>query len=190
SRAFMAGLIGAAANVGYMLVGFVGLGLAALLTPLGNWLTGVGLPPDWVERLVGHQGWRVMVLPGTPAALLALFLRLSVRAAGRWREEEGRGATASWATHDLLAVVIGALGPALMIYLWAWEHPFVLRLFGSLFGLALVTAGYLYPVARYLQRQAGAGFGRSSWQPTDWRLLLAACLSGGALLGAWGSTPQ
>src|ERR1700694_1174086 len=34
SRAFMAGVIGAAANVGYMLVGCIGLGLAAVLTSL------------------------------------------------------------------------------------------------------------------------------------------------------------
>src|SRR5271157_5607694 len=38
SRAFMAGLIGAAANVGYLLVGFASLGLGALpLHDLGSW---------------------------------------------------------------------------------------------------------------------------------------------------------
>ena len=44
SRAFMAGLIGAAANVGYMLVGFVGLGLTAVLADLAQVAGRVGLP--------------------------------------------------------------------------------------------------------------------------------------------------
>ena len=54
SRAFMAGLIGAAANVGYLLVGFTGLALAKLMTPaaLEGW------------------GWRMMMMLGTLPALL------------------------------------------------------------------------------------------------------------------------
>src|SRR5438477_1036632 len=46
SRAFMAGLIGAAGNVGYMLVGFIGLGLAAILGGAHERLTAAGLAPD------------------------------------------------------------------------------------------------------------------------------------------------
>ena len=190
SRAFMAGLIGAAANVGYMLVGLIGLGLAGMLASMEGWLTGLGLPSSWVETLVSHQGWRLMMILGTLPALLTFFIRLCVPESAKWQEEQGRGATTSWATYDLLAVLLGALGPALMIYLWAWEHPLVLRLLGSLLGLAVVTAGYLYPVIRYLQRQAGAGAGSAAWRPTIRRMLLAACLSGVALLGTWGSTQQ
>src|SRR5438552_4516677 len=38
SRAFLAGLIGAAANVGYLLIGAVGLGLEAVRADLPGWL--------------------------------------------------------------------------------------------------------------------------------------------------------
>src|SRR6476659_5362078 len=51
SRAFMAGLIGAAANVGYLLVGFVGLGLLSLIGTFRDAMLAVGLPEGWVEML-------------------------------------------------------------------------------------------------------------------------------------------
>ena len=43
SRAFMAGLIGAAANVGYLLVGFVGIWLNAIIADLAALLGRIGL---------------------------------------------------------------------------------------------------------------------------------------------------
>ncbi|MFM7159991.1 MAG: MFS transporter, partial [Planctomycetaceae bacterium] len=60
SRGLMAGLIGAAANVGYMLVGFIGLGLAALLADLPPLLTGWGLSEATVQSLVSYRGWRLL----------------------------------------------------------------------------------------------------------------------------------
>ena len=67
--------------------------------------------------------------------------------------------------HDLLGVVVGILGPALMVYLWAWDgptwlpHTLLLRLTGSLVGLIVVALGYSYPMVRYLQRMGSAGEG-------------------------------
>jgi MFS family permease len=194
SRAFMAGLIGAAANVGYMMVGFVGLGLAAVLDRLGSWLRDAGLPEDWVSMLLANKGWRLMMLLGTLPALLTFFIRLFVPESERWLREQGRGATSHWDPRDLLGVLIGIAGPTLIVYLWAWDgapwlpHTLTVRLVGSLFGLALATVGYAFPLVRYLQRH-GSGMGEEhAWQPTLRRMLLAACLSGVALLGTWGST--
>src|SRR5207247_5184517 len=79
-------------------------------------------------------------------------------------------------------------------YLWAWEgpewlpHSLPLRLAGSLLGLVIAAAGYTYPLVRYLLRQSDMGEGEHAWGPTLRRMLLAACLSGVALLGTWGST--
>jgi MFS family permease len=194
SRAFMAGLIGAAANVGYLVVGFIGLGLAAVLTGTHGWLLGLGLPEEWVNKLVANQGWRLMMLLGTAPALLTFFIRLFVPESERWQEEKGRGATSGWATRDLLGVVLGASGPALIVYLWAWEgpewlrHTTAVRLAGSVLGVIAATVGYTYPVVRYLQRQTSTIDAVHHWQPTLRRMLLAACLSGVALLGTWGST--
>jgi MFS family permease len=189
SRAFMAGLIGAAGNLGYMFVGFIGLGLAAMLSGVRDRLTAAGVAPDTVDWLMRNQGWRLMLMVGTLPALLTFFIRLFVPESEKWRQEKGRGHTSGWATADLLGVVIGALGPALMIYLWAWDEPAALhtlpvRLAGSGLGLLVAAAGYTYPVIRYLQRQARSSGGHA-WGPTLGRLLLAACLSGVALLGTW-----
>ena len=194
SRAFMAGLIGAAANVGYMLVGVVGLMLPAIIDGLGRALAAAGAAPDTITWLSANQGWRLMMVLGTLPALLTFFIRLFVPESERWEEERKRGATSAWASHDLIGVLVGAAGPALIVYLWAWDgpawlpHTLPIRLAGSALGLGVATVGYTYPVVRYLQRHAGGAGGASDWRPTLRLMLLAACLSGVALLGTWGST--
>jgi MFS family permease len=189
SRAFMAGLIGAAGNVGYMLVGFLGLGLAAILGGARERLIAAGLAPETADWFVRNQGWRLMMMAGTLPALLTFLIRLFVPESEKWQQERGRGHTSGWATRDLLGVVVGAMGPALMVYLWAWDEPrwlhtLPVRLAGSALGLAVAAAGYTYPLVRYLQRQAPAET-EHAWGPTLRRMLLAACLSGVALLGTW-----
>jgi MFS transporter, SHS family, sialic acid transporter len=190
SRAFMAGLIGAAGNVGYMLVGFIGLGLAAILGGARERLISTGVAPETADWFVRNQGWRLMMMVGTLPALLTFLIRLFVPESKKWQEEKGRGHTSGWATHDLLGVVVGALGPALMIYLWAWDEPrwlhtLPVRIGGSVLGLGVAAAGYTYPLVRYLQRQAAPANAEHAWRPTLRRMLLAACLSGVALLGTW-----
>jgi hypothetical protein len=64
---------------------------------------------------------------------------------------------------------------------------------GSLAALIVVTAGYLYPIVRFVQRAEASDAGRDEAPGTAVRaviarLLLAAALSGVALLGTWGST--
>src|SRR6185369_5182467 len=76
SRALMAGLIGAAANVGYLMVGVIGLGLAHYLEKMGGWLLAIGLPENIVSMLVAYRGWRLLMILGTFPALLTFFIRL------------------------------------------------------------------------------------------------------------------
>ncbi len=188
SRAFMAGLIGAAANVGYLLVGFVGLGLVNFLGHLHEWLPQLGLSAETTELLLHNNGWRIMMMLGTTPALLTFFIRLFVPESEKWQHEQATGATSNWQNRDLLGVLIGALGPGLIVYLWANEHiGIVARLVGTLLGLAIALVGYTYPVIRYLQRHAAAGTSMRAWQPTLRRMLLGAGLSAVALLGTWGA---
>lgn len=185
SRAFMAGLIGAAANVGYLLVALVSLGLVEILADLHTGLLTVGFPAATAQWLVANQGWRILMLLGTTPALLTFFIRLFVPESEPWQREQGRGATTHWATRDLLGVLVGAAGPAAIIYVWAADHDPALRVGVTIAGLAITILGYTYPVVRYLQRQNDVA---TPWQPTLRRMLLAACLSGVALLGTWGLT--
>jgi MFS family permease len=194
SRAFMAGLIGAAANVGYLLVGLAGLVLLQILGTLRDGLLAIGLPQDWVEMLVRNNGWRLIMILGTVPAILTFFIRMFVPESKKWEKERDAGSTGHWATQDLLGVLIGVLGPAAIVFVWAYSPgpglkpmwPLV-QLVGTLGGLALAVCGYTYPVIRFFQRQQLAT-GGESWRPTLGRMLLAACLSGIALLGTWGST--
>ena len=190
SRAFMAGLIGAAANVGYLLVGFAGLALLQLIGTFREWMLAVGLPDATVEMLVRNNGWRLMMLLGTLPAILTFFIRLFVPESEKWEKEKETGSTGHWATQDLLGVLIGLIGPVVIIYVWATPEPLptAVKLLATLLGLAIAVAGYTYPVIRYFQRHQIASGGGESWQPTLRRMLLGACLSGVALLGTWGST--
>src|SRR5438094_8867510 len=59
SRAFMAGLIGAAANFGYLFVGVIGLTFAAVQHSLESGLNSVGLAEETVRWLTANEGWRI-----------------------------------------------------------------------------------------------------------------------------------
>ena len=188
SRAFLAGLIGAAANVGYLLVGVLTLGLGAVIHSLPGLLAAAGVSEAWGAKFTAHSGWRILLMSGAVPGLLAFFIQVFVPESQRWRQEQRRGTTSHWAPRDLLGVLFGALGALTMIYLWAEEFSLGVRLAGSVLGLAVVTAGYLYPAVRFLQRASvGEGDPAYQWRPTVGRMLLGACLSGVALLGTWAS---
>jgi SHS family sialic acid transporter-like MFS transporter len=190
SRALMAGLIGASANAGYLLVGVIGIGLTAMLSQCETWLSGLGLPDATVKMLVANKGWRLMMMLGTLPAALTFFFRMFVPESAKWEHERGQGGTSNWVTSDLLGVLVGMIGPGLIVWVWADERvSIVWRAAGTIIGLIIATAGYIYPVLRFLQRTfAGTSVANNETGRTIRRMLLAACLSGVALLGTWGST--
>jgi MFS family permease len=203
SRAFMAGLIGAAANVGYLLVGVIGIALNSILHRFETWLPMLGLGDETVSMLVAHKGWRLMMIMGTLPAVLTFFFRIFVPESHKWEEEKAKGGTSHWASTDLLGVLVGALGPGLIVLVWSFKEvpnwlPVIdlkgMRIIGTIAGLAIAVVGYTFPVFRYLSRAMSAGnaakpgYEQQSPWPTVRLMLLAACLSGVALLGTWGST--
>jgi MFS transporter, SHS family, sialic acid transporter len=188
SRALLAGLIGAVANFGYLLIALLSRQLGLVLAEASHGLSWIGLPDDWVSFLVANSGWRLLMLSGAAPALLTFFIRVFVPESKRWQEERRRGTTSNWATGDLVGVGIGALAAGVMIYLWADESiSWGIRLAGSVVALAAITWGYLHPVVRYLGRSgAGPADAESSGQ-TLGRMVLGAGLGGVALLGTWAS---
>lgn len=199
SRAFMAGLIGAAANVGYLLVGILGFVLLQVLGSIQDGLSAMGLSEAAVEFYAGdkYRGWRLMMIAGTLPAALTFLIRVFVPESEKWEQEKEKGTTSHWATQDLLAVLVGLVGPFLIVWLWAFdktgslEHGMVLRVIGTIVGLVIALVGYTYPVVRYFQRHAAHSGGTSApWAGTFQRMLLGATLAGIALLGTWGSTQQ
>jgi MFS family permease len=173
SRALLAGLIGAVGNLGYLLVGLLSLGLGTMQTRFAAW----GLPADWVE-------WRLLMVCGALPALLTFFVRLGVPESESWRREEKRGATASWAGRDLLAVLAGVGVCLALLAVWPLvRHP-ALRLAAMLVALVLVAGCFLHPIRAYLRRSGESPQGRAVILR---RMLLAALLSGIPLLATWGA---
>lgn len=202
SRAFLAGLIGAAANVGYLVIAIVGLGVVQQIGKVESTLALV-LPSDWVTHLLKNEGWRFLMMVGALPALLTFFIRWYVPESEKWQREHGKGATSHWATYDLLSVLVGAVAACGIIALWAvpWgkvlspDDPaavsgaiiLAMQVIGSVVGFLIVTWGYTYPVLCYLRRaQASGQVGAQSALMLK-RMLLAATLSGVALLGTWGT---
>jgi SHS family sialic acid transporter-like MFS transporter len=188
SRAWLAGLIGAAANVGFVLIAVVSLGLVDAIASLNASLAATGRSEGWLGVLAGHGGWRLLMLIGAAPALLTFFIRLFVPESQRWLEEHARGTTGHWATRDLLGVAVGAGGPLLIVYLWSTPHALGLRVVGTVLGMVVALAGYLFPVFRFLCRSAAArNASHHETRHTVGRMLIGACLSGVALIGTWGA---
>ncbi len=230
SRAFLAGLIGAAANVGYLIIGIVGSSVQQGIQEVRGALLWMSLSESAVDHLINeqNQGWRLLMMLGAVPALLTFFIRMYVPESAKWEHERGKGATSHWATFDLFSVLVGAVAACSIIVLWAvpWANLFaveqreglalwilVFRIVGSLACFAVVTWGYTYPVLCYLERAEAAGqftpaapdigaisagsppIVLASSRGNDWksalqRMLLAATLSGVALLGTWGTIQQ
>ena len=188
SRAWLAGWIGAFGNFGYTVCGLIGLGLSPNHTSpaeLQGWLTGVGLPTDWAAALTANRNWRLLMLVGAVPALLTLFIRLFVPESQKWTHEKEAGKASHWAERDLLGVLVGAAAAGGVIALWAADPDKIdlwVRIVGSLVGLVVVVLGYLYPARGYLSR---CGLTPEVKRETLLRMLLAAGLSGVALLGTW-----
>jgi MFS transporter, SHS family, sialic acid transporter len=199
SRAWLAGVIGAAANFGYMIIAVVAL-LLTEIKDLSGTIASVGFGPETSVWLGGHSGWRVLMLVGAVPALLTFLIRLLVPESGKWEAENQKGSTSHWQTRDLIGVLIGAAAGCALIGVWAYEDlSLAMRIVASLVLVVVITGGYLYPIVRFVQRAEGAAAsstadaepGEVRSQPAlraiVGRLMLAAALSGVALLGTWGS---
>jgi SHS family sialic acid transporter-like MFS transporter len=197
SRGWLAGLIGAAANVGFLLIAVISLGLSGILGWLTEAMQASPLPEAWVAALVKNDAWRLLLLIGTLPALLTFFIRLFVPESKRWQHEQEHGRTSHWATRDLLGVLIGSVGPLVTIYLFAWPsttiggrtfvHSPLILFVGLMLGLAIALVGYLYPVRRYLARVQATDGETAGAKSVVGRMMIAAALSGVALLGTWAS---
>jgi SHS family sialic acid transporter-like MFS transporter len=207
SRACMAGLIGAAANVGMLLVGILSLVLVSLIGHVGDWMGAMGVPTGTQEYLLSGDGWRLLMMAGALPAVLVFFVRLMVPESEKWTEQRNRGGTAYWANRDLIGVLVGGASAAIVIFLWSpafesllsqWSTASVdgagtrsiilLRLLGTTLGLVAALLGYMFPVMQYLRRSETAGeFTRVDSRKYLARMMLGASLAGVALLGTWGS---
>jgi MFS family permease len=189
SRVITAGLIGAAANVGYLLVAVLSMVMLGFITHLRSLLHAIGCSEVLITRLLSNSGWRFLMIVGALPALLIFFIRLFVPESEKWQQEKARGSTTHWQNADLLGVMIGMLAGLVIIWIWS-----PIGISGS--GAVLLTAvlffvslfGFLYPVRVYLRRAQTAGSlsGESSRRIVR-LMLFGALISSVAMLGTWGS---
>jgi MFS family permease len=84
-RPILAGLIGAAANVGFLLIAAIGLVLTQIIAGTTSFLQSF-LPEDVAVALTRNSAWRLLLLIGAVPALLTFFIRLFVPESHRWQE--------------------------------------------------------------------------------------------------------
>ncbi len=194
-RAWLAGIIGSASNMGFAVVAMVSIGLTSLLAEMRVFMEWLNVPHWIVEALLANNGWRMLMLFGVTPALLTFFISLCVPESERWKEEKAAGKTDHWATRDLLGVILGTLATVGIVFLWmpypskeagqpAWQFPLWVQVTGTVVGLVVAALGYLYPVRGYMVRA------RTTPEQQSFilkRMLLAAVLAGVALLGTWAS---
>jgi MFS transporter, SHS family, sialic acid transporter len=182
SRAWLAGWIGAFGNFGYTLVGGIALGLSQIGGSLSDGLTSLGVPAEWRAALTAHNNWRLLMLVGAVPALLTFLIRIFVPESDKWTDSKNAGKASHWSERDLIGVLVGAAAGAGMIVLALADVPVPVKILGTVAGFGVVVVGYLYPVQGYLSR---AGLSEEVRRRTLGRMLLAAGLSGVALLGTW-----
>lgn len=190
SRAVTAGLIGAAANIGYLLVAVLSMVLLNFIGAMEGAFHSLGLSPDTTARLLSHSAWRLLMISGALPALLVFCVIMFVPESEKWKAEHARGGTSHWARMDLFGVLFGSL--ATLGIVWAWS-PIGLGAWAAtgvtLVGLGIALKGYLYPVRSYLHRSEAAGLLRSGHGADIVKMMLfGAGLAAVALLGTWGST--
>jgi SHS family sialic acid transporter-like MFS transporter len=190
SRAVVAGLIGAAANIGYLLVAVLSMWLLSFIGNVEELLLGVGISQATVDHLLQNSAWRFLMISGALPALLIFLIRAFVPESEKWEEEHAKGATSHWQRADLLGVLGGAV--AALVIIWAWSPAGVSPLPATLITIVGVLAagwGFLYPVREYLRRAVAAGSLSAEKQHEVVRMMmLGAGLGAVALLGTWGST--
>ena len=94
SRPMLAGLIGAASNVGFLLIALVGLVLAQFISGAADALRAVGLAEDTVTKLIGadNSGWRLLMFIGATPAILTVLVRMFVPESKRWQHAAAHAA--------------------------------------------------------------------------------------------------
>lgn len=193
SRAWVAGAIGAAANIGYLMVALLSLGMSAFIGGITGWFTSMGASPQLNDYLFGHGAWRFLMISGAFPAILIFLIRIFVPESDKWEEEKKAGSTSHWNTTDLNGVLLGAAVALFIIFAWSpmgiqagitkpWAGVI------TVVGFGVVIWGYLLPVRRYLNRAAHAGSMTHETRLTIRKnLLIGSTLAGIALLGTWGA---
>ena len=193
NRAWIAGMIGAASNIGFLLTGLISWKLNASLDVVTGWIHAMGLSPANTDYLLHNRAWRFIAVSSALPAIINFFILIFVPESHKWEEEKKSGSTSHWATMDLIGVLIACLAAIGIIYVWSPMATVGGAVAGvvTLVGLAIALWGYMHPMRQYMARSVTAGSTLTADRTTIMNnLFLGAGLAAVALLGTWGSAQQ
>src|SRR4051812_35086008 len=144
NRAWIAGLIGAASNIGFLLTGLLSLKLNESIAQVGEMLGAVGLGAGPTSYLLHNRAWRFLAVTGALPALINFFILLFVHESPSWVKEKESARTSHWATVDLFGVLIASVAALAIIYIWSPLSPTgpVAALLLTVVGLGIALWGY------------------------------------------------
>lgn len=190
SRGWLAGLIGAASNVGFMLIAAISIVMNDFIATITSALVAMSVPPEVVAKLTANSAWRLLMLVGAAPAFLTFFIRIFVPESERWLEEKSKGSTKHFESKDLFGLVLGCVGPLVMILAYAFQRPAWEQALAVAFALISALVGFTHPVRLFLKRGGGESLVSVTPKETMRRMYLGAVLSGIALLATWGSVQR
>ena len=193
NRAWIAGMIGAASNIGFLLTGLISWQLNASLEVVTGWIHAMGLSPANTEYLLHNRAWRFIAVSSALPAIINFFILVFVPESHKWEEEKKSGSTSHWATMDLIGVLIACLAALGIIFVWSPMTTVGGAVAGlvTLVGLAIALWGYMHPMRQYMARSVAAGSTLTADRSIIMRnLFIGAGLAAVALLGTWGSAQQ
>lgn len=124
SRPLMAGIIGASANVGFLLIAVIAIGLNSILASLSTAMHAV-LPSSLATVLLQNGSWRLLMILSAFPALLTFLIRIFVPESEMW-EANSRKAVAKVGFSDLFknglakhTLLGAALGAVALLGTWA-----------------------------------------------------------------------
>jgi MFS family permease len=123
SRPLMAGIIGASANIGFLLIAALSIGLSSILAGLSSILHGI-LPEAWANVLLQNGSWRLLMILSAFPALLTFIIRVFVPESEMWEANSKKTAKVGLgdlfrnglAKHTILGAALGAVA---LIGTWA-----------------------------------------------------------------------
>ena len=193
NRAWIAGMIGAASNIGFLLTGLISWKLNASLEVVTGWIHAIGLSPANTDYLLHNRAWRFIAVSSALPAIINFFILIFVPESHKWEEEKKSGSTSHWATMDLIGVLIACLAAIGIIYVWSPMATVGGAVAGivTLVGLVIALWGYMHPMRQYMSRSVAAGSTLTADRSIIMRnLFIGAGLAAVALLGTWGSAQQ
>ncbi len=194
SRAWLAGLIGSAVNLGFVLVACLSHLYQPCLAAITHALHASGFSESWVQWLTAHAGWRLFLILSVFPAGLVFFIRRWVPESDRWLKHRLTGRAWSTQLAQVAGMLFGTASAVGVILLWAMELGWTWRWCGTILGLVAAGWGYLWPLRHYWHQQrdagptsaiAGALAPRPSLLP---RAALGCALSCVPLIGTWAVT--